>query len=72
VAADAEPFRRADARPQAEARSDGVGRACPRGAEEARHVAGQMGDPVAREMMLRNAVDYQRLADHAERRAAKS
>jgi hypothetical protein len=31
-----------------------------------------MGDPVAREMMLRNAVDYQRLADHAERRAAKS
>jgi hypothetical protein len=28
-------------------------------AEEARHVAGQMSDPVAREAMLRIAADYE-------------
>jgi hypothetical protein len=37
-------------------------------AEEARHVAGQMSDPVAREMMLRIAADYERLAEHVQRR----
>ena len=34
-------------------------------AEEARHLAEQMSDPVAREMMLRIAEDYERIAEHA-------
>jgi hypothetical protein len=36
-------------------------------AEEARYVAKQMSDPVAREMMLRIAADYERLAEHVQR-----
>jgi hypothetical protein len=40
-------------------------------AEEARHVAGQMSDPVTREAMLRIAADYEGLAEHAQRRATR-
>jgi hypothetical protein len=35
-------------------------------AEEARHVAGQMSEPVTREMMLAIAVDYERLAEQEQ------
>jgi hypothetical protein len=37
-------------------------------AEEARQVAGQMSEPVTREMMLAIAVDYERLAEHIQQR----
>jgi hypothetical protein len=40
-------------------------------AEEARSVAEQLADPESRRMMLRIAEDYERLAQHAEQRAAK-
>ena len=40
-------------------------------AEEARYVAEQISDPEAREIMLRIAVDYERLAEHAQRRATR-
>ena len=39
-------------------------------AEEARSIAEQLSDPDAKRMMLRIADDYERLAQHAERRAA--
>jgi uncharacterized protein YjiS (DUF1127 family) len=38
-------------------------------AEEARHLAEQMSDPEAREVMLRIAADYEQLAENAQRRA---
>ena len=40
-------------------------------AEEARHLAEQMSDPEARAMMLRIAADHERLAENAQRRAAR-
>jgi hypothetical protein len=40
-------------------------------AEEARSVAEQLTDPVARAMMSRIAEDYERLAEHAQRRATR-
>jgi hypothetical protein len=38
-------------------------------AEEARTVAEQLTDPVAKAMMLQIAEDYDRIADHAQQRA---
>jgi hypothetical protein len=40
-------------------------------AEEARTVGEQSSDPQAKRTMLRIAADYERLAEHAERRATK-
>ena len=34
-------------------------------AQEARHVAEQITDPTARQLMLRVAVEYERLPEHA-------
>jgi hypothetical protein len=39
-------------------------------AEEARTVAEQLTDPIAKAMMLRIAEDYDRIADHAQQRAS--
>jgi hypothetical protein len=41
-------------------------------AEEARSIAEQLPDPESRGAMLRIAEDYERLADHAERRAKRA
>jgi hypothetical protein len=38
-------------------------------AEEARTVAEQLTDPIAKAMMLQIAEDYDRIADHAQQRA---
>jgi len=40
-------------------------------AEEARSIAEQLSDPESKRMKLRIADDYDRLADHAKRRAKK-
>ena len=41
-------------------------------AEEARSIADQLSDPESRRMMLRIAEDYERLANHARRRASRT
>jgi hypothetical protein len=41
-------------------------------AEDARAVAEQMKDPVARKMMMRVVEGYERLAEHAKRRRASA
>jgi hypothetical protein len=40
-------------------------------AKEARNVVEQLTDPTVRAMMSRIAEDYERLAEHAERRARR-
>jgi hypothetical protein len=40
-------------------------------AKEARNVAEQLTDPTVRAMMSRIAEDYERLAEHAQRRATQ-
>ena len=41
-------------------------------ADEARSIADQISDPDSKQMMLRIAEDYERLANHARRRKSRT